>query len=115
MYRNYDQMDNSSNLFYYISFLMNPEEITCCICNIIPESLYIICKPFCIKYSYCLNCINQLNYKCPFTRVSFTIEDIDLDYKNNDFLEIYKKFNKIKIKNISCDITFDSKIITETA
>lgn len=107
-------MEYSSNLLHYISFLIDPEKITCCICDTIPEKLYIICKPFCIKYSYCDNCINHLNYKCPFTRISFTAEDIDLDRKNNDSLEIYKKFNKIKIKNISCNITFDTNIIKQT-
>lgn len=53
--------------------------------------------------------MERLNYMCPFTKMSFTTNDIGSDYKSNEFLEIYKRYNEIKIKNLSCNILFDTK------
>src|ERR1700712_652142 len=98
-------MDTSSNLFHYISVLLDKTVITCCICNEIPNQLYLICKPRCTKYSYCKQCIEKIEYLysyCPFTKISFLHDDIALDYRNNELLEIYKRYYKYTIKNVSC-------------
>lgn len=104
------KLDNFSNLFKFIFFMSNINMLECCVCCEIPERLYIICKPNCTKYSYCKKCIDnieRLYHRCPFTNTYFSINDIGLDHRNNESLEIYKKYNKNNIKNINCNILFD--------
>ena len=105
---------SSTELLQYMFFLSNMDTIKCCICNEIPDKLYVICKPVCTKYTYCKSCIYNIEkicHKCPFTRIQFTIDDIGIDYRNNISLDIFKKYNKNKIKSISCNISFDSTLV----
>lgn len=100
----------SSNIFQYVFFLTNIELFKCCICNEIPDKLYVICRPACTKYSYCKKCIykiEELHQQCPFTRTPFLCNDIGLDYRKNEYLEIYNKYNKNNIKSINCHISFN--------
>ena len=110
------KIDISSNLLQYIFFLSNINVFKCCICDKIPNKLYMICKPDCTKFSYCKDCvykIENLYHKCPFTRTEFVKNDIGLDYRNNESLEIYKKYNKNSIKSINCNILFNTSSVIE--
>lgn len=102
-----------SKIFEVIKCLLDVNKYECCICNENTKEFYIICKPGCIGYSYCKKCINiiKTRNKCPFTNLSFSIDDICLDYKTNKSIdENLKLMEKLKnvigksIKNISINI-----------
>lgn len=104
------KIDIPVNFLQYVFLLYNPDTIKCSICGKIPDKLYMICKPSCTKYSYCKQCvenIEKLYHECPFTKTSFLTSDIGLDYRNNEILEIFKIYSKNNIKTINFNILFN--------
>jgi hypothetical protein len=110
---------NSSKDIELIIFLLkrklNNSSFECFICYENVERYYTICKPECMSYSYCRNCINHMvndRKRCPFTNIELEKKDICLDYRINKKieenkkkqLEIDKMFNNKFIKNISIKI-----------
>lgn len=112
-------MTNSSSICKLITFILdkklenNLSECPICLKNV--DKFYIICKPECLNYSYCKDCIYKIAYeskRCPYTRILFNEKDICLDYRKNIMLEEEKKlqeefkklFNNKSIKNISIEI-----------
>ena len=90
-------MTESSNVIELIKYFLDRDsnEILsqCCICIKKVEKLYIICKPGCIKYSYCNKCISRIvneRKRCPFTNIEFNHKDVCLDYKINEHIEKQK-------------------------
>lgn len=77
-----------SELFLYISCLLDKTIISCQICFYIPSKLYRISN----------------NISCPITRNKFTNKDIVLNYEKNELLDIFIKYQKLKIKTINCNI-----------
>jgi hypothetical protein len=93
-----------SELFLYISCLLDKTIISCQICFCIPSKLYRISNT---KSSYCENCVYTLvlnNIRCPITRNKITNKDIVLNYEKNELLDIFIKYQKLKIKTINCNI-----------
>lgn len=104
---------SKSIIFEIVNYLLDEKRYECCICNENVKEFYIICKPGCINYSYCIQCIEKIKIrqKCPFTNICFNDNDICLDYKTNKILEENKQIGEnIKnffgnsIKNISINI-----------
>lgn len=96
-----------------INYLLNNEKYECCICNEEADKYYIICKPECLNYSYCKECMNKIKEKkiCPFTKKKFKEKDVCLDMRINNAIENKKQlFKKTKeylgnsIKRININI-----------
>ena len=108
----------TSSIYRLIAFILDPKsennlsECPFCFKNV--DKFYIICKPQCINYSYCKDCIYKIleSNKCPYTRIYFDKKDICLDYRRNNMLEeqkqlkedVKKILNNKDIRNISIDI-----------
>jgi hypothetical protein len=94
----------NSEIFLYIGCLLDRSIISCQLCFEIPEKMYRISNT---KSSYCEKCVYKLlsdNIRCPITRNKIAKEDIMLNYEKNDLLDIFIKYQKIKIKNIYCNM-----------
>lgn len=111
-------MANSSNILKIINIFLNKKInksfFECCICNKEVKIFYLICKPGCIDNSYCEYCINRIleeRNNCPFTNISFTYDDICLDYRKNK--EIYEQiylYNNMEKYLINCKISINIEI-----
>lgn len=100
---------NDSDFILYVYFMKNPGLISCQGCCNIPErnKMYRINNT---KISYCENCINKWiisKYINPVTGHKLEKKDIELNYEINELIEIYIKYRKLNIKNISINISTD--------
>lgn len=108
-------IDNIELIIYFLKKEYNKKIFECPICCKNTNKFYMFCKPECICYSYCENCIKRIAYerkRCPFTNTDVSSNDICIDYRKNKEIEnqkqIQEKMNKILnnkiIKNISIRI-----------
>lgn len=89
--------------------MKNPGLISCQGCFNIPEinKMYRINNT---RLSYCSNCINKWitsKYINPVTGNKLEKKDIELNHEINELIEIYIKYRKLNIKNISINISID--------
>jgi hypothetical protein len=75
---------------------------SCIICYQIPRKFYLIFKKECLHFSFCFKCIKQCIPKCPITGILFTINDIIIDRRSNQFLETLLHYNYIKYRSKNC-------------
>lgn len=91
------KIQDTQNLIKYISYYFDEDKFKCSICFKTPNIFYLICKPKCTDNSYCKECIEKIEKetnKCPFTNISFTKQDIDIDYRKNRSFEVYRQIHK---------------------
>lgn len=108
----FNQIDDS-DFILYVYFMKNPELISCQGCCDIPSKnkMYRIKNT---KLSCCKECIDKWiisKYINPVTGYKLEKKDIELNYEINELIEIYIKYRKLNIKNISINISIDEKIV----
>lgn len=101
----------NTNIFKYIYYYLDKDRFKCSICFKNVEVFYLICKPNCIDNSYCKQCIEKIekiNNRCPFTNTYFTDKDISIDYRKNKSFETFKEIHKkFANKKITININFN--------
>ena len=118
MIKSFKNVDLIYSFLNIITNNENEDPLECSICYHSVDIFYMICKPECINYTYCKNCIDRITNeksKCPFTNIIYKKDDICLDYRNNRKVEkqkqnknkITKFLNTKSIKNISIEIKFN--------
>lgn len=103
--------NNDSELFLYIYFTKNIDQISCQTCYNIFEinKIYRLSKT---KMSYCDKCVKKWlisKYINPVTGLVLEEKDMELNYEINGLIEIYTKYRKMNIKNININISIEKK------